>query len=55
METSPRRRVLTKDLDARINELEKKTLEITEQLLKLDERIQKIANTIAEQVSRWGT
>ncbi len=41
------KRILTKDLDARISELERKLSEIADQLTKMDERVNKIANSLA--------
>ncbi|MDO8432218.1 MAG: hypothetical protein Q7S58_07385 [Candidatus Binatus sp.] len=41
------KRILTKDLDARITELERKLSEVAEQLTRLDERVMKIANSLA--------
>jgi len=41
------KRILTKDLDARISELERKLSDIADQLTKLDERVTKIANSLA--------
>jgi hypothetical protein len=41
------RRVLVKDLEVRVRELDDKLGELSEQMLKLDQRIQTIANLIA--------
>jgi chaperonin cofactor prefoldin len=47
MATSGGKRVLTRDLDARVAELERKLADVIEQMAKLDERIQRMANTLA--------
>jgi len=46
------RRLLVRGLDDRIKVLEAKLVEFTATLSKLDSRIQKIADLIAQQVSR---
>jgi predicted transcriptional regulator len=45
--TGGAKRILTKDLDARVSELERKLSELTDQIGKLDERVMKIANSLA--------
>jgi len=48
------KRISSKDLGARVSELERKIAELSEQLAKLDERIQLIANSVAaSQASRF--
>jgi uncharacterized coiled-coil protein SlyX len=47
MATSGGKRVLTRDLDARVVELERKLAEMSEQIARLDDRIQRMANTLA--------
>ena len=41
------KRILTKDLDLRVTELERRLAQISDQLIKLDERVMKIANSLA--------
>lgn len=49
-----RRRVLVKDVTSRVEALENRLAEIGDELLKLDQRIQKMADSIAqEQANRW--
>lgn len=45
----PGKRVLTKDLDQRVVDIERKLAELADTLAKLDERITRIANTVAQQ------
>lgn len=47
MATSGGKRILTKDLDTRMVELERQIAEMREQISRLDERIQKMANALA--------
>lgn len=47
MATSGGKRILTKDLDARMMELERQVAEMREQIARLDQRIQNMANTLA--------
>lgn len=47
MATSGGKRILTKDLDARMVELEREVAEMREQIARLDDRIQKMANALA--------
>ena len=49
------RRVLVRDLEERMNAFERRIEEITQELARLDERIQKIADSIAIQTSRWNS
>lgn len=49
-----RKRVLVKDVTSRVEALENRLAEIGDELLKLDQRIQKIADSIAqESASVW--
>jgi hypothetical protein len=49
-----RKRVLVKDVTSRVEALENRLAEISDELLKLDQRIQKMADSIAqEQATRW--
>jgi methyl-accepting chemotaxis protein len=51
---SRRKRVLVKDVTSRVEALENRLVEIGDELLKLDRRIQKIADSITqEQANRW--
>jgi uncharacterized coiled-coil protein SlyX len=47
MNETPGKRITTKDLNARIAEVERKLAELSEHLQRIDERMQKIANSIA--------
>jgi uncharacterized coiled-coil protein SlyX len=47
MNETPGKRITTKDLSARIAEVERKLAELGEHLQRIDERVQKIANSIA--------
>ncbi|HTW88635.1 MAG TPA: hypothetical protein VMD75_11565 [Candidatus Binataceae bacterium] len=46
---SRRKRVLVKDVTSRVEALENRLSEISEELLKLDQRIQKMADSIAQE------
>jgi chaperonin cofactor prefoldin len=49
-----RKRTLVKDVTSRVEALENRLAEIGDELLKLDQRIQKMADSIAqEQANRW--
>jgi len=49
-----RKRVLVKDVTSRVEALENRLAEISDELLKLDRRIQKIADSIAQEgVNAW--
>ncbi len=49
-----RKRVLVKDVTSRVEALENRLAEIGDELLKLDQRIQKMADSITqEQANRW--
>jgi len=51
-----RKRVLIKDVTSRVAALESRLAEISDELLKLDQRIQKIADSIAqESVNPWAS
>ncbi len=47
MATGGAKRILTKDLDARVTEIERKLSELMDQISKLDERVMRIANSLA--------
>ena len=49
------RRVLVRDLGERMKALEQRMDEFTQALSRLDERIQKIADSLAVQTSRWNS
>lgn len=46
---SRRKRVLVKDVTSRVEALENRLSEISDELLKLDQRIQKMADSIAQE------
>jgi chaperonin cofactor prefoldin len=46
------KRVLTRDLEARVSETERRLAELADHLQKLDERVQKIANSLVQQPLR---
>jgi len=46
------KRVLTKDLEARIAEVERKLAELSEHIQRIDERVQKVVNSLAQQPLR---
>jgi chaperonin cofactor prefoldin len=49
-----RKRVLVKDVTSRVEALENRLAEVCDELLKLDERMQKMVDSIAqEQANRW--
>ncbi|HUY18724.1 MAG TPA: hypothetical protein VMV15_05815 [Candidatus Binataceae bacterium] len=49
-----RKRVLVKDVTSRVEALENRLAEIADELSKLDQRIQKMADSIAQgQANRW--
>jgi hypothetical protein len=41
------KRILTKDLDLRVSELERKLGELSDLIVKMDERVMRIANSLA--------
>ncbi len=49
-----RKRVLVKDVTSRVEALEQRLAEISDELLKIDQRIQKIADSVAqERATSW--
>ncbi len=44
----PRKRILNKDLDVRMVELERKVIALAERITKLDERVTRIVDLIAQ-------
>ncbi|MBF6567943.1 MAG: hypothetical protein IVW54_03595 [Candidatus Binataceae bacterium] len=49
-----RKRVLVKDVNARVEALETRLAEMGDEIARLDQRIQKMADSIAmEQATRW--
>jgi chaperonin cofactor prefoldin len=54
MNGTARKRVLVKDVNARVEALETRIAEMSDEIAKLDQRIQKMADSIAmEQATRW--
>ncbi|MGH7947835.1 MAG: hypothetical protein ACREQF_01215 [Candidatus Binataceae bacterium] len=52
MNESPGKRITTKDLNARIADVERRLAELSEQVQKINERVDKIANSLAQQPLR---